>query len=336
LRALARPVARLAVAFIAIGAVVMVSPAPATAGSVAYPVLGQGDSGTNVRAIQYLLRRFGYSLAVDGTFEASTRSAVRAFQARQGLTADGVVGPLTWSRLVIPVAYDHRGDAVKAVQLLLNSKRGAGLPMTGWFGPMTRAAVVAFQRHEGLSPDGQVGPITWRYLIAHFEQPNFAAASLCAYSNPTNGDRAHWGTSSTVAAMEHAAAVVYRAGLGPVAVGDISLEHGGDIAGHVTHEVGLDADIRPMRRAGNECSFGVTWYRWSDGRKICCNPAYDRAATRALIKALFSAARGHLDVVAFNDPQLIAEGLTMRLAGHDDHLHASFCEVTHPVAGYSC
>ncbi len=84
-----------------------------------------------------------------------------------------------------------------------------------------------------------------------------------------------------------------------MAVGDIGFEHGGDIPGHETHEQGLDVDLRPMRDAENQCSNG-TDYRQT---------AYDRAATRALIREIRAAAPGHVKVIYFNDPVLIGEGL---------------------------
>ncbi len=45
---------------------------------------------------------------------------------------------------------------------------------------------------------------------------------------------------------------------------------------------------------------------------------------------------GHVKVIYFNDPVLIGEGLTKRLAGHDDHLHVRYCEAWHPVIAYRC
>jgi hypothetical protein len=52
------------------------------------------------------------------------------------------------------------GHAVEELQGLLGLV-GAGEPGFGLFGPKTEAAVVAFQRAHGLTPDGIVGPATW-------------------------------------------------------------------------------------------------------------------------------------------------------------------------------
>jgi peptidoglycan hydrolase-like protein with peptidoglycan-binding domain len=309
---------------------------PTEAATHAYPAISRGSQGTDVRMLQYLLRARGYGVTADGSFGQATADAVRSFQLSSGLTASGIATTPTWGRLVVILGSGDRGSAVKALQLGLNEKQGAGITVTGFFDTATRSAVVAFQRHIGLTPDGVAGAQTWRLLVWHFELPRFSLASLCAYSNPPNYHRAHWGTAETVAGLERTAARAHAAGLGPIAVGDISREHGGDIAGHTFHEEGLDADVRPMRDARNQCSSGVTWYRWSGGRKVCCNSAYDRTATRALIRALRAASPGHVNYIWFNDPQLIAEGLTGYHAGHDDHLHVSYCEVSYSIAAYVC
>lgn len=67
--------------------------------------LRQGSRGENVRKIQNWLNGLSAvypdvpSVAVDGIFGPATESAVLAFQARFNLTADGIVGRITWNRL---------------------------------------------------------------------------------------------------------------------------------------------------------------------------------------------------------------------------------------------
>lgn len=58
-----------------------------------------------------------------------------------------------------------RGHDVAALQEAVRRK-GARLPVDGVFGPLTQAAVEAFQRRAGLVVDGIVGPRTWQALGA--------------------------------------------------------------------------------------------------------------------------------------------------------------------------
>ncbi len=141
-----------------------------TVTALPWPLLRTGSHGQPVRSLQYLLRAHGRLIAVDGAFGPQTSAAVRAFQAGSGLVADGVVGPLTWGRLIVPVQQGSRGDAVRAVQdqfqfRNLSGDPTKGLRVDGIFGPKTAAAVRGFQQAVGLAPDGVVGPLTWNQLI---------------------------------------------------------------------------------------------------------------------------------------------------------------------------
>lgn len=61
-----------------------------------------GSSGEEVRQIQSKLKSWGfYSGSIDGVYGSQTVEAVKAFQKKNGLTADGVAGEKTLSALGI-------------------------------------------------------------------------------------------------------------------------------------------------------------------------------------------------------------------------------------------
>ncbi|HKQ05371.1 MAG TPA: peptidoglycan-binding protein [Blastocatellia bacterium] len=59
------------------------------------PTLSLGDRGPAVKALQQALNAKGANLEVDGDFGRGTLAAVMDFQARNGLSVDGTVGPRT-------------------------------------------------------------------------------------------------------------------------------------------------------------------------------------------------------------------------------------------------
>lgn len=72
--------------------------------SAGFPVLRNGSRGVYVLILQDALNALGYSTrTLDGAFGNNTRSALISYQRRNGLTADGVVGCATWTRIVSQV-----------------------------------------------------------------------------------------------------------------------------------------------------------------------------------------------------------------------------------------
>lgn len=63
-----------------------------------------------------------------------------------------------------PLRQGSRGAAVQTMQQRLRDL-GANITADGNFGPGTRQAVIAFQRNNGVTGDGIVGPSTWRLLF---------------------------------------------------------------------------------------------------------------------------------------------------------------------------
>lgn len=85
--------------------------------------VGYGARGGDVVKIQQRLKQWGYyGGAVDGVFGSGTLAAVKRFQKKNGLTADGIVGPKTAALLGITLsggsAAASSGAAANDVYLL--------------------------------------------------------------------------------------------------------------------------------------------------------------------------------------------------------------------------
>ena len=68
------------------------------------PVLKNGVEGNDVKAMQQLLEANGCKGKMDskqyGSFGSKTEEAVKAYQKKMGLDADGICGPKTWRKLL--------------------------------------------------------------------------------------------------------------------------------------------------------------------------------------------------------------------------------------------
>jgi peptidoglycan hydrolase-like protein with peptidoglycan-binding domain len=139
---------------------------------VQFPTVDAGSIGAEVTAAQYLLREHDRTNDhVTGVFDDETEAAIRRFEATlPAVPDDGILGPLTWSELVVPIQQGMKGDAVRAVQTLLNSE-GAELVVDGRFGPRTHAAVVTFEQNNGFHIDGIVDDDVWKLLVARAAAP---------------------------------------------------------------------------------------------------------------------------------------------------------------------
>jgi peptidoglycan hydrolase-like protein with peptidoglycan-binding domain len=76
-------------------------PLVAQVDATARPILQTGSEGAQVSELQAILQLLGYyNGAIDGLYQSGTADAVAAFQQAVGLPADGIVGPVTWGRLL--------------------------------------------------------------------------------------------------------------------------------------------------------------------------------------------------------------------------------------------
>ena len=67
------------------------------------PTLKKGAQEVAVRGVQRRLIQLGFDPGeIDGDFGDKTEAAVKAFQEKYELEADGIVGPLTWAALNSP------------------------------------------------------------------------------------------------------------------------------------------------------------------------------------------------------------------------------------------
>lgn len=137
-----------------------------------------GARGEAVRDVQHRLLAAGFRVDADeleGTYGASTESAVRAFQQARALPSDGILGPDTWEQLV-EAGYRlgdrtlylrspaFRGDDVRELQRLLNVLGFDSGKEDGIFGPRTDRGVREFQRNVASRADGIVGLETVRSI----------------------------------------------------------------------------------------------------------------------------------------------------------------------------
>ena len=165
-----------------------------------YPgVLQAGDSGNAVLNLQFFIAYLSQyyetipPVAIDGSFGESTRAAVEDVQRTFGLPVDGVVGEVTWDQIYrayrgivdtvpreytegstvpyggIPLRVGAESPDVRLLQEYLNyvAETYTEIPTvnpTGYFGPRTEAAVIAFQNLAGITPTGVVSAVTWSAL----------------------------------------------------------------------------------------------------------------------------------------------------------------------------
>ena len=137
------------------------------------PTLTIGSTGPDVRRLQIILGMIKLLdvPAIDSVFGPKTQDAVKSFQQGNNLTADGIVGPLTWKALPADpqtptLARGSTGGAVSALQKGLLAFGGANTatdpgPIDGNFGPRTESAVRAYQTQQNIAVDGVVGDQTW-------------------------------------------------------------------------------------------------------------------------------------------------------------------------------
>ncbi|MGH3425635.1 MAG: L,D-transpeptidase family protein [Nocardioidaceae bacterium] len=173
------------------------SPAPSdppegtSAPSTHRSVLGPGDDGTKVRELQSRLKQLQwYAPDVTGSYDRTTKAAVKGFQEKRDFPATGVVDRRTWRRVVkmseMPTDDEMHNRLVPGPTILGPGDSGgqvrelqARLKQIGWFGEevtdrygdVTRTAVTGFQDKRAIPSTGKVDQRTMDRLLAMTHEP---------------------------------------------------------------------------------------------------------------------------------------------------------------------
>ena len=120
-------------------------------------ILKKGLSGEPVRRLQAKL-----GVTADGEFGSGTEKALKDWQTKNGLIADGIAGPDTFMAMqlyeLVLLKPGTRGTAVKQLQEKL------AVTADGQFGAGTEKAVRDYQAKNGLQADGVAGPATLAHM----------------------------------------------------------------------------------------------------------------------------------------------------------------------------
>lgn len=160
-------------------------------------IIRLNNQGALVETVQIRLMELGYYTgSISGVYDKATQSAVKAFQKKNSLTADGICGVATQSKLLsgkgvsadatptpkptpTPTAAPalekpdetvRQGDSGKDAKLVQQRLKNLGYytgSVDGKFGSGSVAALKTFQKKHGLNDDGVAGAGTYAILFSY-------------------------------------------------------------------------------------------------------------------------------------------------------------------------
>ncbi|MBR2053728.1 MAG: peptidoglycan-binding protein, partial [Clostridia bacterium] len=157
-------------------------------------IMQNGTRGQAVVRLQERLMELGYySCEADGIYDSNEMTAVRAFQKRNGLKADGIAGldtqrklystgalpaenanvtlptpiPFVTPDVTVVLRNGSCGEYVRLLQERLSVLGYYDSPVDGDYGSGTLRAVVTFQQYHGLDADGVAGKKTQELLYSN-------------------------------------------------------------------------------------------------------------------------------------------------------------------------
>jgi len=183
----------------------------ATASAQSYRL---GDEADEIATIQTALKQLKlYSAGITGHYGEKTETAVKKFQKKYALEDNGVVDEATRAALYeaagitytagssssgtsssnssvssagTTLRYDMRGDAVLKLQQDLNKLGYYSGTISGHFGSKTEAAVMSFQKANGLSADGIAGSKTLAKIATALGSSSSSSSSNSSSSNSSS------------------------------------------------------------------------------------------------------------------------------------------------------
>ena len=167
-----------------------------------------GSSGSKVRDLQQDLTTLGYYWAdITGNYGSKTEAAVKNFQEKNNLNADGVAGTKTLNAVASAVSrnggssgssytsgttlrLDSQGSAVTQLQTDLKQLGYYSADITGKFGQKTEAAVKEFQKDKKITADGVAGTKTLDAISAAIKAAGgSSSSSTTGLKVGTTGDK---------------------------------------------------------------------------------------------------------------------------------------------------
>lgn len=200
---------------------------------LALETLYWGSSGPEVQKLQTKLKQWGYyDGPIDSVFGGGTFEAVKAFQRKNGLTPDGVVGPATAEKLGFPVKketgqkadYNPSGQGVSRnddVELLAKAITGEarGEP---YIGQVAVGAVILNRTRHPSFPNTIAGVIyqPGAFTAVSDGQINLPPADSCRKAaqdalngwDPTGGCRYYWNPATATSKWIWSRTVVKKIG----------------------------------------------------------------------------------------------------------------------------
>ena len=187
--------------------------------------LKRGSTGSDVTAIQKRLKQWGYYTgAIDGVYGPATEKAVRYFQQKNGLTADGVVGPKTAAALGLNLSSAKSaspstasGDTYLLAQCIYGESRGEP-----YKGQVAVGAVILNRVKSSAFPNSIAGVIYQRGAFSAVDDgqinltPNDSALKAAKDAmngwDPTGGCLFYYNPKKTTNAWIRSKPIVVRIG----------------------------------------------------------------------------------------------------------------------------